>query len=70
MQNPTTTQHRGFPRRDTGKEMRRRRPLSGPAAVQAAPECQLQLARENWWMDAHWTAVASYLAQMDIPNEG
>ena len=37
-------------------------PLTTPSGVRPIPE--------NRRMDAHWTAVASYLAELHISNEG
>ncbi len=29
-----------------------------------------QMDRDSWQVDEHWVAVASYVAEMNFPNEG
>ncbi len=36
----------------------------------SAPSPEDQMDRDGWQVDEHWVAVASYLAEMDFPNEG
>lgn len=47
---------------------------AGPGQNESAPTQADSAAvppdDENWKMDAHWTAVSAYLAEMYLPNEG
>ncbi len=45
-----------------------------PSPQQTAPVSALSpevlMDRDSWQVDEHWVAVASYVAEMNFPNEG
>ncbi len=36
----------------------------------SAPSPEDLMDRDSWQVDEHWVAVASYVAEMNFPNEG
>lgn len=70
MQRLTITQRRDFDKGHSLRKLTSRQRSSRGAAGSVTAVPKLKLARENWRLDAHWTAVASYLAELHLPNEG